>query len=331
MQKLYCLIILSGVCLVSNAQTVTHIQNLIPNGSFEIYSDCPTWFNDLDSAYAWSNPMTNIPFVSGTPDYFNECAYYPIGVPQNIQGYQPAHTGFAYAGILLGERVELNYNYREYLQTFFNPPLIAGQCYHFEMYVNLGNNCRYTTDDIAVLINDIYLSGINNHDPLLYIPSIINPTNNTFDTLNWTSVSGDYIARGGELYLIIGNFNSDLHTSISLYNNSSPNDYVYCYIDDVSLTPCTTTVNINDRATVAKIKIYPNPANNYITISTEGIMENSFIYIVDIAGRNIESLNFENVKDNGKMTIDISNFSKGMYLINIISSNQHLINKFVKE
>ena len=332
MKKLYCLIILIKVCHVSNGQTIDNFPNLLPNGGFEIYSDCPTWYNDLDSAYAWSNPMTNIPSVSGTPDYFNACAIsYPVGVPENFQGYQPAHSGYAYAGILLEECSGINYNYREYLQTYFNTPLLAGQCYHFEMYVNLGNNCRFTTDDIGVVISDNYLSGINNHDPLLFIPSIVNASNVVFDTLNWTLVAGDYSARGGEFYLTIGNFNSDWHTSTILYNNSSPLDYIYCYIDDVSLTRCSTSVNINDHEASRNITIYPNPASNYITINTGMRIENAVTNIADIAGKKVESANFVSATDGSSMTIDVSKFAKGMYLLNIFSDTQHFVSKFVKE
>lgn len=325
MKKLYCFIILIWTYNINSA------QNLIPNGDFEIYVDCPYWYNDLDTAYAWSNPMTNVPDVSGTPDYFHACANYPVGVPENFQGFQQARSKFAYAGIYLTEGSGANADNREYIQTFLNAPLVAGKCYHFEMYINLSNNCRYTTDDIGVKISSNFLSGINNQEPLLYIPDIINLSSNTFDTLNWTLVSGDYVATGGELYLLIGNFKNDLQTTSILYNNSSPHDYIYCYIDDVSLTRCLTTVSINDQEMNAAISIYPNPAKDVLNIRTNELMKNPLIHIYDVSGKEVRMESFINTMDDVKVSLDISKFCKGLYIISVTTDTQNLVTKFVKD
>lgn len=66
----------------------------------------------------------------------------------------------------------------------------------------------------------------------------INNSSGYFDSLNWTLVSGTYIASGGENWIVIGNFKDDATTSTSVYNSlGAPSCYVY--IDNVSLTPCT--------------------------------------------------------------------------------------------
>src|SRR5947207_14609609 len=75
--------------------------NLIPNGDFEYYSDCPGYENELynlNKAVPWFNPTLN------TPDYFNACdslipSYASSGVPDNFEGSQYPHSGFGYAGI----------------------------------------------------------------------------------------------------------------------------------------------------------------------------------------------------------------------------------------
>lgn len=303
-------------------------QNLIPNGDFEIYVDCPYWYNDLDTAYAWSNPMTNIPDVSGTPDYFHYCANYPVGVPYNFQGFQEAHSKFAYAGIYLTEGVGINTDKREYIQTYLNTPLEAGKRYHFEMYVNLANNCRYTTDDIGVKLSTVFLSGINNQDPLLYIPDIINLSSNSFDTLNWTLVSGDYVAAGGEVYLVIGNFKNDLQTTSTLYNISSPHEYIYCYIDDVSLTPAVTTVNIEEQKLYSMINVYPNPANDIINIRSNKMRKNDLIRIYNITGQ--VSL-LRNVDTDGNISININELSKGVYILSLTINDNQVFKKFIKD
>ncbi len=305
-------------------------NNLIPNGDFEIYVDCPIWYNDLDSAYAWSNPMTNIPTISGTPDFFHECANYPVGMPSNFQGYQYAHSKWAYAGIYLKEGVGANADHREYLQTYFTSPLVAGNCYHFEMYVNLSNNCRFTTDDIAVRISNTFLSGINNQDPLLYLPSIVNLEFNTFDTLNWTLVSGDYEATGGEMYLVIGNFKTDLQTSTIVYNPSSPVDYIYCYIDDVSLKTCQSTTSISSHTDETDIKLYPNPSSNFLNIEYPKSGYNFIVEIHDYSGKMIECSTEYNSAES-LIEVDTKTMKEGIYLVTIKSDSRIINKKFVKQ
>ena len=64
-------------------------QNLIYNGDFEIYDDCPTALsapNDLqiEKATGWYAPSL------GTSDYFNRCGDQASGVsiPNNFLGFQ---------------------------------------------------------------------------------------------------------------------------------------------------------------------------------------------------------------------------------------------------
>ena len=209
-------------------------QNLVPNGDFEQYSGCPTNTNQLDSALFWINP-SNV----GTPDYFNQCAL-PIsgmGIPYNFIGFQQAHSGTAYSGIAL--RTLFGYNYREFIEAPLISTLLANTCYYFEMYVNSSNNSTLSTDDIGIYFSDTVIIGINNQYPLPFTPQINNQTGSVFDTLNWTLVSGNYTAVGGENYVIIGNFKDDLITDTIISNNNAAYPGAYVYIEDVSLTLCT--------------------------------------------------------------------------------------------
>jgi len=68
------------------------------------------------------------------------------------------------------------------------------------------------------------------------------------------------------------------------------------------------------------VTIYPNPVNNVLYLS--GHYNCAVIY--DIQGRELKMIN-------GKSSIDISNFPKGIYLINIAVDNGNIIKKVVKE
>jgi hypothetical protein len=74
----------------------------------------------------------------------------------------------------------------------------------------------------------------------------------------------------------------------------------------------------------SKIKIYPNPATNSLTLSKEeGINKNTSVFIYDIYGREIKQLKIKN----NKQKIDISNLEKGVYFVKIGSA----VGRFVKE
>jgi len=80
--------------------------------------------------------------------------------------------------------------------------------------------------------------------------------------------------------------------------------------------------NENEKSTFS---IYPNPAENHITISSEGDFYT--VEIVDLFGRIIQSqMNHAN-----SITLDVSNYTAGMYFVRIISKDGESVQKFVKK
>lgn len=229
--KLYCLIIVFLIFRMGSA------QNLIPNGDFEKHVGCPDNLGQLDSCLFWINPANSPNY--GSPDYFNHCSLNSISsVPLNIDGFQQAHSGNAYSGIILGVDNPSLPNYREYLEVPLTSSLQSNTCYHFAMYVNLANMSRFTSNEIGVYFSNTIVSGINNFLPLPFTPQIRNVSVINPDTLNWTLIEGDLTASGGESYLIIGNFRNDSSTTKTLVNHTIRRKLIYIYIDDVSLIKC---------------------------------------------------------------------------------------------
>lgn len=72
---------------------------------------------------------------------------------------------------------------------------------------------------------------------------------------------------------------------------------------------------------------FPNPTNGEIKIEFENFDSKMFYKIIDINGR---ELKFEEIKDKTLM-IDFSNFSNGIYLLEIASKDGKTIKKIVKE
>lgn len=205
-------------------------QNIVLNGDFESMVGCPTAPNQMDSAQNWFKP------TQGSPDYRNACSSSTtVSVPNSISGHQNANSGNGYAGIFIIQN-NSPLVFREYIEEQLLEPLQANACYHFKMYVNSADNMQYTSDAIGAYLSDTIVSGIPNSSNLLFNPQFENSSGNFIDTLNWNVVSGNYIAHGGEDYLIIGNFKTDSTTQIVLNNNIGTANLVYFYIDDVSLT-----------------------------------------------------------------------------------------------
>jgi len=181
-------------------------QNLIPNGSFENYRNCPEHDNQLQEAPPWYNPNR------ATPDFYHQC--FQAGQMQ----LQP-HTGAGVAHLFFDQ------GWAEYLAVPLTRALDAGQCYYFEMYVALETPKKYLTQSLGVALSEQPIKGTTTG--LMPAPAQIteDQLRTTDAPLQWKRVFGVVTARGGERYLTIGNF-STLPPFLGYY---------YLYIDDVAL------------------------------------------------------------------------------------------------
>lgn len=293
-------------------------QNFIPNSSFEQYTSCPLTSGPIDSVIFWTNPTFSLLFGGngGTPDYFNTCAIgNTFGVPANYQGYQQPLSGDAYVGMVLYGLFPTTY--REYIQVSFTTPnnvLVANQCYHFKMYINLSNGSCRTTHKIGVYFSDSLVHGINNCLNLPFTPQIENIVGNTPDSVNWKLVSGDYVAKGAETHLIIGNFSDENTTSPSVINlGCTSTNKIYVYIDDVSLTPCN-PVGLDNQDEI-NLSISPNPFMDILKIKFNNTKQ-AEIVLYDLFGRKCLQKKFIN-----EVLLNTEYLSNGMYLYSVLDNN----------
>ena len=73
--------------------------------------------------------------------------------------------------------------------------------------------------------------------------------------------------------------------------------------------------------------IYPNPANDHISIETSVFITDATISIYNIEG---QLLTLQAMQEE-KTDMDISSFAKGVYIIKVKTDHVIAINKFVKE
>ncbi len=192
-------------------------MNLVPNGSFEEYWECPTnpgavGDNQLERCKHWYKPS------SATTDYYNACQTDEttgVSVPNNWFGYQEPFDGNAYVG--LGTYVDDFSGGAEYIQCELLESLEPCINYSFTMYVNLGNSCSRATKAFGARFDEtaIEKSGVFEFYGF-ELPCHVCTQEEITDTLNWVLISGIYLANGGEKYLTIGRF-----LDTNLYSNSN--------------------------------------------------------------------------------------------------------------
>jgi len=216
-------------------------QNLCPNPSFEFFNTCPPHYTFFPGEQLTCVPW--IPATLGTSDYFNACADpYPwdisVWVPNNFIGNEYGHYGKGYVGLFA--RTEIYY-IREYVMAPLLAPLVAGQYYHFSMYVSLAElSCG--VDHIGAYFSVETPEYDTNDDNFIInvLPQVDYEGSYLSNTEGWTLIEGCFEAQGGEKYVTIGNFHTNADSSLdpNCPNNIYTSAYFassYYYIDDVSL------------------------------------------------------------------------------------------------
>lgn len=221
-------------------------QNLVPNGSFEEYSECPET-NDIkngqfERATGWWGPTW------GTPDFFHRCnndlnipSQGMVGVPNNFWGHQEAFHGDGYVGIVPYNwfpELEIE-STAEYIATSLSSRLKPCHSYRFRMRVNLANLSMYAYTRIGVYITSEFIEkSPATTDGLMQRNAQIVNMEPITDTVNWTLITGEFQAKGNESYLYIGYFDEpfgDDTIFIQEPNFAFDDRSGYYYVDSVAL------------------------------------------------------------------------------------------------
>lgn len=318
--------------------------NLIPNGSFELKNSCPVYATSDSQTYNihvlnWKSEQymgQNFNLQKNSPDYYNACApyddetinsHYNVGVPYNFAGNQTAHTGDAYSGLFISQSGRTSTDvYYEYIFNELDEPLIAGEEYTFSMFLSLAEN---TSSHSINKIGAVFVENLpffNQHittqlmigynlSPQVYTTEILNNSN------GWQEVRGSFIAQGGERYVILGVFEFANELQIEgIINQYIPGNVFssYYYFDDVALYKG--KILSNEEFNSQKIKIYPNPTNNLVTIEGITLEEIKTLELFDMKGVKLMGISNE-------LKMDISSLASGSYLLKITNSEDNTLSK----
>lgn len=203
--------------------------NLVPNPSFESYAPCPSGWGQINVCAPWDTPNT------GTSDAFNACApvsFPSVNVPNNQIGWQNALTGVGYAGIIPYSAAP---DYREYVSAPLNSPLLPGQPYTLTFHVSLADSASLALDRLGAYFSVGSVGPLNNYAALPYSPQVESAANVYLtNATQWTTITGTFVAAGGENWITIGNFHDDATTNLVAGPGTWPGGSYY-YIEDVSL------------------------------------------------------------------------------------------------
>jgi len=75
------------------------------------------------------------------------------------------------------------------------------------------------------------------------------------------------------------------------------------------------------------IVLYPNPANDFITLNMPVGLHNATVNIFDIQGKKIKTYSI----NNNRNRLDVSAFPSGIYFVNIQANENHFTKKFIKQ
>jgi len=292
--------------------------NLVPNPSFEIYSSCPSGPDEVVNSNGWSA-------YKESPDYLNTCATIFATVPTNQFGFQSPSYGNAYCGIWAYATSTF---YREIIGSQLSSPLIIGQKYFVSFEAVLSNNGygSCAIDNIGAKFSITPFSFGNpapiNNSAQVYSSVII------IDTLNWTKISGSFIADSAYGYVMLGNFFDDATTDTTqVYGN--PNCVSYYCIENVCVSLdslyAATWTSANEIDNDNNFSVFPNPVSDKICYlsSTERIIS---VEIFDLLGKKIEIQISCNI-NSGMVNFD--NIDQGIYLIKTRTNNNYYLNKIL--
>jgi gliding motility-associated-like protein len=223
--------------------------NLVPNWSFEDYTDCP------NSTGAECDNLTRLVYKlkdwrciynkDSSPDYINNCSS-NWGL-NNLYGFQDAKTGDGYIAARFGhfffpDTFFLN----ESFQCTLKDTLKFNKTYCVEFYVSLTDKAYLAKSNFGAFFsfNHFFLNSYYNPNLGVFssfffdsIPQVENPLGQFLsDKINWTKINGSFVAKGGESNLTLGFFGQNsIYDTLTVSQDVFLANFSTYYIDDVSV------------------------------------------------------------------------------------------------
>jgi hypothetical protein len=220
--------------IISFSSTLFGQYNLVPNPSIENCSNC------LDNFLVFSEP--NGPVIPGwsnpnvlTPDlikYINNLASFDTIAGPNMFGILTYQS-------LYNDPYPEFHEQREYVQCELIDSLVFKKIYKVDFYsLHWNDLAHFLTNNVGIHFSDTALH--SNTGDYFNLDAQVKYFNNELvqNEMQWVKTSGIYEAIGGEKYMTVGNFNSDVETDFICQLPFWPaTGRGYVLLDKFSVTP----------------------------------------------------------------------------------------------
>ena len=262
-------------------------QNLVLNGSFEEYNNCPTSFGQWTEVTGWTSPYNH------SADYFNACAESVLcSVPFNNMGYQYAADGDAYMGLATYSTIADGF-YREVIATELIQPLEPGVPVYISFMASPGgfgsspiNSAHWKARGPGT--NFFIHLPTEWHDYLFPNSAAVEMSTVLEDTASWTTISGVFIPDSAYSYLAITGYFENEVCSASILDSTGVFPCAYSFIDNVSVST-TPTYCHNCSALIRPAVpefLVSNPFAEFLTMSSVASdMNGTELMLLDLTGR----------------------------------------------
>ena len=208
-KSIVCIFIFLTNCLYAQQK---ELKNLIPNSSFENFRKKST---SIKAAIPW----TQIASVD----------YYQDVIKNDTTSEKGARTGNCYAGLRFQKK------YKEFLQVRLAEPLHRSYKYQFEVYIRLAYWSNATLRSFGAYFGK---AGFKNSQQIKreFTVDSIAKKGSLDGNFHWFKITGVYTAEGGEKYITIGNFSTNINKDLVRDNIFRFNfKEAYYFIDDIAL------------------------------------------------------------------------------------------------
>ena len=325
---------------LQNSSTISpfnaNVNNLNPNTTYYVKSYITTQTNTYESAI---DTFTTLPLISPTviTNPTTNVTDYSLTLNGTIIAGSETITsqGFEYRLVTSSTWTTIATDLNGNSITYNLSGLLHSSTYEYKAYATTASGTVYGT--------------IQSHTtPELIPPTVVTnaatPTSGTTATLSGTITAGTepILAQGFEWKQtnasqweeVSATLNGDAIT-YELTNLIPEQSYQFkAYATTASgitygLTETFTTLGLIEvERKEISIIIYPNPTNSKSNLKIENVSGNIMIRITDVSGRVLQKIE-ENVNNGYETQIDLSNYSKGVYFINITTDKSQRTEKLI--
>ncbi len=240
------------LCLMLGISYVAAQQNIVPNPSFEEYSNYPLgWFykgSDFSRVIKyWSSP------TAASPDVFGPKVRIPRQWAEKGFGETKPYDGESMIGVTTYGCEGGKPHCREYAQIQLTEPLVIGQRYKVSFWVApIHRSLR--CDKLGVYFSEEEIREPTD-DPLFFNPHVKADQLLAVGTNGWQEVSGEFQADKTENYILIGNFYPD--EMVKTRDVVNHLNFGYYYIDKIEVKKMEPIIDV------------PLPSNEWSQIKME--------------------------------------------------------------